>query len=52
MSETLNPISSFEYPTDEQFTELREVGQDLLKKDKQKQIEEAELKKLGETKVL
>ena len=38
MSETLNPISSFEYPTDEQFTELREVGQDLLKKDKQKQI--------------
>ena len=48
MSETLNPISSFEYPTDEQFTELREVGQDLLKKDKQKQIEEAELKKLGE----
>ena len=26
MSETLNPISSYDYPTDNEFSELRETG--------------------------
>ena len=34
MSETLNPISSYDYPTDNEFSELREVGKELVEKQK------------------
>ena len=38
MSETLNPISSYDYPTDNEFSELRETGKQLVE---QKKVEDA-----------
>jgi len=38
MSETLNPVSTFDYPTDNEFSELKEIGQQLIKK---KEVEDA-----------
>ena len=31
MSDTLRPINSYDYPTDAEFQDLREVGQELIK---------------------
>ena len=34
MSDTLRPINSYDYPTDAEFQDLREVGQELIKEQK------------------
>ena len=48
MSESLNPVSSYDYPTDTDFTELREVGAELLKNHKREELEELKAKEAGE----